>query len=338
MRRMKIKHQLPLLCKTVLLSCFFLLLSSCAAGVSHVLTVPLQQPAMPYAPPPNITLVAGSEGANAYSLIGVLKVLKQNHIPINMIVATDSSSVVCSIYAADPNVNALQQSLKNVTLNQLGDFSNWQALTGPSDGTDLQNFILKKVRARDFNQLRIPLVTVATNLKTGVPARIDGGPLAPAINAACAMPPYFRAVAMYGHIFVSGNVSDPIPVDIAKQYKPKVIIAVDTAPILTRDIPTNAIDIFDRTYSLSDIKFNAYSAEGADVIIKTKIKAITVFDAHEKDTLIRDGENATWIALPKICAVLQKNKIASGCSHAPAPTVTKPAKKQEILKFFKQHI
>lgn len=328
---------LPAILKAIILSCFFLLLASCAA-ISRPIAVPAQQPAMPIGPIPNVTLVLGSEGVNAYTIIGVLKVLEQNKIPINMIVATDSGSIIGAIYADNPNTAALEQTLKNVTQNQLADISTWQALSGPSTGVDLQKFILAKVHARDFNQLQIRLVTVATSLKTGVPTIIAGGPIAPAVNAACAMPPYFRAVMMYGHIFVSGNISDPIPVDIAQQYKPKVIIAVDTVPILPRAIPTNAIDIFNRIYSLSNIKFNDYSAEGADVIIKPKTKALTTFGTSEKNTLIRAGEDATWVMLPKICASLQKNGIASGCSQAPAPTVNKPPKKQEVINFLHKHL
>ena len=80
------------------------------------------------------------------------------------------------------------------------------------------------------------------------------------------------------------------------------------------------------------------AAHSECMLIKPKTKALTTFGTSEKNTLIRAGEDATWVMLPKICASLQKNGIASGCSQAPAPTVNKPPKKQEVINFLHKHL
>ena len=62
---------------------------------------------------PKIGLVLSGGGARGTAHIGVLKVLEENHIPIDMISGTSFGSVVGGLYAAGYSADDLQDILEN---------------------------------------------------------------------------------------------------------------------------------------------------------------------------------------------------------------------------------
>lgn len=264
---------------------------------------------------PQVALVLGG-GARGFALIGVIKVLDQHHIPIDLIVGTSAGSIVGVVYADNPDIHALTNVFMHARASDIVDISALHVMEGPITGNALQDFLVAHLKAHRFSQLKIPFIAVTTDLKTGVTVPISSGPIAPAINASSALSPFFRSVKLYGHVFVDGGTTDPVPVDIAREYHPKVILAVTLAPDLPHAMPSNIVGVYDRAYAISDLKFSAYSTQGADVVMHPEVGQTGPFDISHKHRLIKAGELAANAALPQICAILQKRHIASGCSHA----------------------
>lgn len=321
--------------KRLFFTVFILLLLT--AGCSTPSTLPISIPATPppvqSAPPPKVVLVLGGGGTRGLAHVGVLKVLQQHAIPIDMIIGTDSGSIVGSMYASDPNVKRIQRKLLRAQSSDLIDISALHALEGPITGNALQNFIFKNVYEKNINQLPIRFVAIATDLKTGQNISLASGPIAPAVNASCALPPYFHPVNLYSRTLIDGMITDPVAVDVAKSYQPKIIIAVNVSASLPKQMPTNIVGIYDRNYIISDRQFNAYCAQDADVIIHPNVPEINYPDTQEKLAMIHAGEKAAIAALPQICAELQKNNIASDCSHVVTPPAQKKNLRSKILQF-----
>ena len=57
---------------------------------------------------PKVGLVLSGGGARGLAQIGVLKVLEENHIPIDLIVGTSMGSVVGGLYAAEYTIAELE--------------------------------------------------------------------------------------------------------------------------------------------------------------------------------------------------------------------------------------
>lgn len=313
---------LPNITKITLLGGFLLFLISCATTRPPIF-VPATQPPTQFGPPPEVALVLGGGGARGIAHVGILKVLQQYRVPVDLVVGTDSGSIVGVLYADSLNIRKIQNTVLQTQLTDLIDISALHALEGPITGNALQNYILAHVRARNFNQLKIRFSAVATDLKTGQSISLASGPIAPAINASSALPPYFRPVNLYGHVLVDGITTDPVAVDIAETYHPKVIIAVNIAAALSPQMPTNVIATYDRGYAISDLQFNEFSARRANVIIHPNLPALNYPSIPQKIAMIQAGEKATLAAMPEICAELQKNNIASACSHTIAPAKPK---------------
>lgn len=261
---------------------------------------------------PRVALVLGGGGARGMAHVGVLKVLQQENIPIDLIVGTSAGNIVGALYAGNPNADDVERILLQAGLSDMLDLS--PSLLGAVSGNKLQQFVIHHVKATDFNQLKIPFVSVATDVQTGQTVAIHSGPLAPAVNASGALPSVFHPVKLRGRVLVDGGVTDLVPVDVALTYHPEIVIAVDIAPDLPKTMPTSRIETYNRAYTLYDEHFAIANMRGADVIIHPAVGQTGVFDSSNKRGLLRAGETATRQALPQICGLLKAKKITSKCS------------------------
>src|SRR3989440_7608366 len=77
-----------------------------------------------------------------------------------------------------------------------------------------------------FEQLRVPLAVVATDLNAGKPAVFRAGALTPALLASTAIPGVFPSVRIEGREHMDGGVVDNTPFDIAIEDGAKEILAI----------------------------------------------------------------------------------------------------------------
>lgn len=258
---------------------------------------------------PRVVLVLGSGSARGFAHAGVLKVLEQNGIPIDMIVGTSAGSIVGSLYADHPSAAYLQKLLIQTKREQVIDYSLMNINRGMVTGTQLQVFLKEHIQARTFNELEIPFIAVATDLETGKVHTFKSGPIPPAVNASSAAPPFFQPVQLYGKTYIDGAVVDPIAVDIARKFHPKVIIAVNLNYKLSREIPSNISGVLLKSVEMMLLQLNNYSAAQADVMIQPKPLDIGMFDGQKRKRLIKAGEEATRTALPAIKKLLAMHHI-----------------------------
>jgi NTE family protein len=77
-----------------------------------------------------------------------------------------------------------------------------------------------------FEQLRVPLTVVATDLNAGKPFVFRSGDLTPALLASTAIPGVFPSVRINDRVFMDGGVVENTPLNIAADDGAKEILAV----------------------------------------------------------------------------------------------------------------
>jgi NTE family protein len=288
------------------------LLAGCTQIPSTVIAMPDQEPPATYLKKvhPEVVLVLGSGGARGFSHVGVLKVLEKYHIPVDLIVGTSAGSIVGALYADRASADSLQHLLVTTKREDVIDFSLLNIASGPISGTGLQTFLVNNMQAKTFDELKIPFLAVAADLETGKIHVFKSGPIAPAVNASSAVPPFFRAVKIYGKTFSDGGLVDPVAVDVAKQFHPKVIIAVSLDFPLGKTIPSNSAGVLMRGFSMMLLQLTENSAQNADVIIHPDTGDISMFEGAGRETLIQSGEVATEKEIPAIKKILAQRHIA----------------------------
>lgn len=280
---------------------------------------------VPDVPPPvkkpikdvNVALVLSAGGFRGSAHVGVIEVLEENGVPIDLIVGTSAGSFVGAFYADEPNAAALKQKLLNVKYDVVVDTSVINILkspfypTAPIRGKALQKFMLSNMKARDFEELRIPLIVTTTSIVNNQLETLQTGPIIPAVHASMALPPYFAPVNVYEDSYVDGGVLAPVPVAIARIYQPKLVIAVDICKKPSRVDPQNLFQIAGRAIDLSRYELSLRQANSADIVIRPEIMGYGPFDDENVDGFYEAGRRAALLQIEQIKqAVLKINSKA----------------------------
>jgi NTE family protein len=316
---------------------------------------------------PKIGLVLSGGGARGTAHIGVLKVLEENHIPIDMISGTSFGAVVGGLYAAGYTADELQEILENF---------DWQASRsgaapredrsfrrkqhdngflikfklGIKDGKlklpgglitpnnlrlTLQDLINERSNADDFDNLPIPFRAVATDLGTGNSFVLEQGNLASAMIASMAVPALFPPIEYNGHLLVDGGVTNNVPVDVVRSMGADIVIVVDiSTPMLKQDEIesfTNVIDqlVLMMTRKNSDAQLATLTDR--DILIRPELDDIGFTDFERSFEAIPRGEESASLALPH----LRKFSLSSVAWLAHLETRSPGERQQPIIDFIR---
>ncbi|MCS5710363.1 patatin-like phospholipase family protein [Candidatus Berkiella aquae] len=279
---------------------------------------------MPLTPPParplhkvKVALVLSGGGARALAHAGVIEVLEKNHIPVDLIVGSSAGSIIGALYADEPNADKLREKI--IALNKWDLIElNWKSgvkmfwqLRGPVEGNALRCFLQKNMKAYHFDDLHIPLAVVTTDVHHGDAFVIRSGPLVPAIHASSAVPMVFSPVQIYGRTLVDGGVASPVPVEIAKQFQPDIIIAVDIGTNPDHGSVKNAYQLGMRSLHIAYYKLSDWQNKAADIVIHPAVDQFGMFDDHANEHLYQAGQQAAFAALPQIQQLLEAKQIPS---------------------------
>jgi len=132
------------------------------------------------APRPGIALALGGGFARGFAHLGVLRVLEQNHIPISHIAGTSVGSVFGAAYASGAPLARILATSRTIRFR---DIARWSvSRLGLASNHRLADLIERVFDSTQFEDMKIPLAVVATDLATGDPVVFRQGPLVEAIR------------------------------------------------------------------------------------------------------------------------------------------------------------
>jgi len=99
--------------------------------------------------------------------------------------------------------------------------------SGWSSGSGITRLLRKLIGDPQIQELSVQFAAVATDLQSGQPVPITSGSLVEAIRASISVPGLFNPVWIDNHLLIDGGVSNPAPVDIARQLGADLVIGVD---------------------------------------------------------------------------------------------------------------
>lgn len=175
-----------------------------------------------------VGLVLGCGSSRGWAHIGAIEALEEAHIPIDFIVGCSVGAYVGAIYASGSI-----QSLKKFVLKMDGKkvFSYFDIVlprSGILDGTKrLRELFSIHTDVRDFSELKIPVMMVATDLETGQKVVLKSGNILDALRASISIPGLFAPARIKDRWLVDGGLVDPVPVSVARSMGADIIIAVD---------------------------------------------------------------------------------------------------------------
>lgn len=261
----------------------------------------------PELPPPfyvpekiRIALVLGAGGARGMAHIGVLEELEAAGIPIDLIVGCSAGSLVGALYADNPNVEEIKQTVWQLRTSSIFDMDLLNCRYGLSQDKSIKRVLDSHLESQTFEELKIPLVIVATDLYTGELVPIGSGDIAKAVQASCSIPFFFVPCDYMGRILVDGGVINPVPVKVAQDLGADMIIAVDLGEVLPGTYPTNLFSIATRSAEIIFMWQSEICTKDADFVIRPKTCGVGTFNDKMKSELYWAGRYAAQEELPSI--------------------------------------
>lgn len=254
-----------------------------------------------------VALVLGSGGIRGMAHVGVIEELVAAGIPIDLIVGCSAGSIVGALYADNPSVEHIKTAVWQLKSDSIFDINLGSCRYGLSQGKNFYRILDDHLEAETFDELKIPLVVVATDLYSGELITLGSGDLVKSVQASCSIPFFFVPCDYLGRILVDGGVVNPVPARIAHDLGADVIIAVDLCELLPKTYPKNLFQVFDRSTEIVFMWQNQVCASYADFVIRPKTCGVGTFNDEMKQLLYESGKDAAKEMIP---AILKKIDIA----------------------------
>jgi NTE family protein len=275
----------------------------------------------PPAGPARVALVLGGGAARGFAHVGVLRVLEEERIPIDLVVGTSVGSLVGALYADGRGARELEAIARDLDRDDFFDFGLRPALlgTGLASGDRLERWTAGHLRARNIEQLALPFAAVATDLDDGSVVVLRRGDVARAVRASSAIPGVFEPVELGGKLLVDGGVVANLPVRIARQLGATVVIAVDVTALTGKADPDTFVEVVMRAITILGHEGVAESARAADVLVAPAVGDVGLLDFDAKDRAIAAGAAAARARLPDIRKAVARRGGAAAEAPPPAP-------------------
>jgi NTE family protein len=170
---------------------------------------------------PRTALVLGGGGSKGALQAGFYRAVRELGIRIDLVVAASIGALNGAFIASGMPPRLIIKEWARVQRRDIFSF-NWALLRrGPSAASvytfrNLRRFLRERLPVRTFEELRIPLVAVTTDLETGRPYLWERGHLLRAILGSCAVPGIFPPVrGPQGRRLIDGALADNVPVATA---------------------------------------------------------------------------------------------------------------------------
>jgi len=261
-----------------------------------------------------IGLALSGGAARGLAHVGVIRVLQEEGIPIDIIAGTSAGAVMGAVYASCCDSARMLEHALEASWKKLGplidpSFPRTGFIKGKKIMNVLSGFIGGDIK---FSDLKIPFACVATDINTGEEIVIAKGPVLDALRASISIPGIFTVVKHEGRYLVDGGLTTPVPVNVVRRMGADFVIAVNVNPDVSARMGKsgrkradahkgpNIFQIMMQSIYITTNAVGRSSLSDADVVIEPDLANIGAGDFHKTPELIAQGEKAARKSIPEI--------------------------------------
>tara|TARA_B100000959_G_scaffold276554_1_gene331452 strand:+ start:6443 stop:7270 length:828 start_codon:yes stop_codon:yes gene_type:complete len=243
-----------------------------------------------------IGIALGGGSARGYAHIGVLKAIDELQIPIDFISGTSIGSFIGALYASG-NLNRFEDEIEdknNFIRDVLFKLDPTYPKLAVMNGNEVIKAFKKLTDITTFEELDIPLTTVATDIVNNKKIECSSGDLINAIKASIAIPGVLRPTYINDKLCVDGGLIDPVPLESVIKMGANRTIAVNLYGLESsekKDEKYNIVDIVDRSAKiiLNNITHLSFKQNEPNLLIEPPIDQFKGWDFHKARELIDIG-------------------------------------------------
>ncbi len=261
-------------------------------------------------------LALGAGAARGWAHIGVLKVLEEAGIHIDMIAGTSMGALVGGIYAATASVEKLKQSTidlfqtRSDTRRKIFDYT--LPKQGLLKGKKAAQLVRNAVNSADFLDLMIPTYLVGVDILNEEEVIFETGDVTDAVRSSIAIPAVFYPFKHQGRWMVDGGLLNPVPVDVLIRKGADMVIAVsiesEASGAGSQNKDPGIKEIISRTISIVHGRATGDYVKNADLVLYPDVSTFAWDDFHEGIALMRRGMEACFARLPDIQKMINEKQ------------------------------
>jgi NTE family protein len=236
-----------------------------------------------------IGVALGGGFARGIAHAGVLRVFEREGIPIHAISGVSSGAIAAAAFASGCSSVEIERGALAAQLSSV---------------EGLGAFVLALLKQVNFEDMRIPLAIVASDLTAGAPVifKEKGDVLMP-IRASCAYPGIFPPVRYMNHCLVDGMVAMDVPAAPLRRMGATHVVSVVLPPTEMTD-PQNAQSVVQRSFQVMTARNGSQWRRSSDIVISPDVRdsgCSTGWNSRESaQQMIETGVRAAEAALPQI--------------------------------------
>ena len=258
--------------------------------------------AVPVAPPrlPRLGLALGGGATRGFAHIGVIQVLEEQHIHVDLVCGTSAGSLVAAMYASGKSGVELGSLALSMDESALTDWS--FPGRGLLRGEALARYVRRQTNNLLIEQMKVPLGIVATDLADGQPILFRRGDAGAAVRASSAVPAVFQPVTIGKREYVDGGLVSPVPVRFARQMGAELVLAVDISAPPDGNPTGDPMRMLLQTFAIMGRSINRFELKDADVVLQPGLVGVSGTDFTARQRTIDAGRAAALAALPALRA------------------------------------
>jgi NTE family protein len=280
-----------------------------------------------------VGLALGSGAARGLAHIGVIRVLEQEGILVDVVSGASMGAFIGAVWAAGKSADEMEEIALRLNSKRaffgLLDFA-WMR-GGFIKGRKIEAFLRSILGDKTFGDTFIDLRVIATDLNTTEEVVFREGSLVDAVRASIAIPGVITPTRSNGHVLIDGGISSPVPIGVLERMGVSKIIAVNTIPHaeLMREyqqmhhelgalpkaqkpmydtfrrttrwhLDNNIMDINMRAMHAMQSQIAATACANADVVIRPIILDSVWYEFYDPIKYIRKGEESARAILPAL--------------------------------------
>jgi NTE family protein len=252
-------------------------------------------------------LALGGGFARGIAHVGVLRVLERNQIPVHCVAGVSAGAMVAAAYASGATPDEIGKIGCSM---RFGDVARWRLCrTGFVGSERMENFLRRLLKCFRFEEMRLPLGVVATDLLTGDPVAFSGnGEVFGPIRASCSYPGLFQPVRHQERVLVDGAMSMEVPAGLVRALGATHVISVHLPMQGPAVAPQNVFQVVNRCFQIMQTRTEGVWRKHSDVVIAPDVRGLA-WDAFGcAEELILCGEAAATQALPQMQAWLKPTR------------------------------
>ncbi len=270
-----------------------------------------------------VGVVLSGGGAKGMAHIGVLKVIEEAGVTVDYIGGTSMGAIVASLYASGYSATELDSIFSSIDFSSLivddiprsaktfyeKEDSERYALTLPFDkfkistpqaysgGQNVYNELVRLLYhvkdVKNFSDLPIPFLCIATNAESGEEVLLEKGYLPKAVAASSALPSLFEPTIIDGNLLIDGGIVNNYPIDEVVAMGADIIIGSDVQHELSeRDELSSALEILEQINNYRTVADMGPKTLKTDIYLRPEIAEYSLIDFQSYDAIVKSGAAA----------------------------------------------